>query len=303
VSHPQIAAFARLANGGAKPTRAIAGQNTLFTRTIHDMAYDNVHDEILVPSFYAFAILTFKGDANGNVAPVRKIWGPHTRLKNPQAVSVDGVHGEIYVPQNSEVLVFPREADGDVAPIRVVEGPDTGLGAGRVTIDPIHNLMITANASGDAGLGFDDGTQRGGRGAGQGGRGAGRPRRVAAIRIFDRLANGNVKPLRVITGEASKDAWLMTMYPEKGMIFAVVRPGNTGGLEGDISGRYLLDDYVGVWSIYDDGDVPPRLTIGGPGQLLKDARGIAVDPKSKDVMVSDKTWNAVFRFHVPEAFN
>ena len=26
------------------------------------------------------------------------------------------------------------------------------------------------------------------------------------------------------------------------------------------------------------------------------------DPKSKDVMVSDKTWNAVFRFHVPEAF-
>jgi hypothetical protein len=95
----------------------------------------------------------------------------------------------------------------------------------------------------------------------------------------------------------------MTIYPEKGLIFAVVRPGNTGGLEGDISGRYLLDDYVGVWSIYDDGEVPPRLTIGGPGQLLKDARGIAIDPKSKDVMVSDKTWNAIFRFHVPEAFN
>jgi hypothetical protein len=301
VAHPQVAAFARLANGGAKPTRAIAGQNTLFTRTIHDMAYDNVHDEILVPSFYAFAILTFKGDANGNVAPVRKIYGPHTRIKNPQAVSVDGVHGEVFVPQGNQVLVFPREADGDVAPIRVLEGPDTGLGAGRVTIDPVHNLMITANASGDGG-GGDEGDGGGGAARGGAARG-GRPRRVAAIRIFDRMANGNTKPLRVITGEASKDAWLMTMYPEKGIIFAVVRPGNTGGLEGDISGRYLLDDYVGVWSIYDDGDVPPRLTIGGPGQLLKDARGIAVDPKSKDVMVSDKTWNAIFRFHVPEAFN
>jgi hypothetical protein len=301
VAHPQVAAFARLANGGAKPTRAIAGQNTLFTRTIHDMAYDNVHDEILVPSFYAFAILTFRGDANGNVAPVRKIYGPHTRIKNPQAVSVDGVHGEIFVPQGNQVLVFPREADGDVAPIRVLEGPDTGLGAGRVTIDPVHNLMITANASGDGG-GGDEGD--GGAGAAPRGGAArgGRPRRIAAIRIFDRMANGNTKPLRVITGEASKDAWLMTMYPEKGIIFAVVRPGNTGGLEGDISGRYLLDDYVGVWSVFDDGDVPPRLTIGGPGQLLKDARGIAVDPKSKDVMVSDKTWNAVFRFHVPEAF-
>ena len=298
MAHPQIAAFARLANGGAKPTRAIAGQNTLFSRTIHDMAYDNVHDEILVPSFYAFAILTFRGDANGNVAPVRKIFGPHTRLKNPQAVAVDGVHGEIFVPQGNQVLVFPREADGDVAPIRVVEGPDTGLGAGRVTIDPVHNLMITAAAIGEAregggGGGFDDGTRGGGRGG---------ARRIAAIRIFDRMANGNAKPLRVITGKAAQDAWLMTTYPEKGVIFAVVRPGNTGGLEGDISGRYLLDDYVGVWSIFDDGDVPPRFTIGGPGQLLKDARGIAVDPKSKDVMVSDKTLNAVFRFHVPEAF-
>ena len=291
MAHPQVAAFARLANGGAKPTRAIAGQNTMFTRTIHDMAYDNVHDEILVPSFYAFAILTFRGDANGNVAPVRKIWGPHTRLKNPQAVAVDGVHGEIFVPQGNQVLVFPREADGDVAPIRVVEGPDTGLGAGRVTIDPVHNLLITANAQGEAAEG----------GGGGGGRGGGR--RVAAIRIFDRLANGNAKPLRVITGEATKDAWLMTMYPEKGVIFAVVRPGNTGGLEGDISGRYLLDDYVGVWSVFDDGNVPPRFTIGGPALLLKDARGIAVDPKSKDVMVSDKTLNAIFRFHVPEAFN
>ena len=94
----------------------------------------------------------------------------------------------------------------------------------------------------------------------------------------------------------------MTTNPATGMIFAVVRPGNTGGVEGDTSGRFNLEDYVGVWSVFDDGDVPARLTIGGPNLLLKDARGIAVDPKSKDVMVSDKTLNAVFRFHVPEAF-
>ena len=42
--------------------------------------------------------------------------------------------------------------------------------------------------------------------------------------------------------------------------------------------------------------------IGGPNLLLKDGRGIAIDPKNKDVMVSDKTLNAVLRFHVPEAF-
>ncbi len=76
MGHPQVAAFARLADGGARPTREIAGQNTLFTRTMHDMAYDPVRDEIVVPQFFAFAILTFRGDADGDVAPVRKILAP-----------------------------------------------------------------------------------------------------------------------------------------------------------------------------------------------------------------------------------
>ena len=90
------------------------------------------------------------------------------------------------------------------------------------------------------------------------------------------------------------------MYPPKGLIFLVVRPG--GNSIYDLSGRHLPEDYVGVWSINDDGDVPPMWTIGGPNNLLKDARGIALDPKSQNVIVSDKTLNAVLTFHVPEAF-
>src|SRR5213078_5344472 len=117
---------------------------------------------------------------NGNLDPQRKLVGSSAWCENPQAVAVDGVHGEIFVPQGNQVLVFSREADGDVAPIRVVEGPDTGLGAGRVTVDPLHNLMITASASGEAREGSFGGpvaTNGGGR------------RRVPAIRIFDRMAD------------------------------------------------------------------------------------------------------------------
>jgi DNA-binding beta-propeller fold protein YncE len=266
VGHPQIAAFARLANGGAKAVRAIAGQNTLFTRTIHDMAYDPVRDEILVPGFYNFSVLTFRADANGDVAPVRKIMGPSTQIVNNDALAVDWIHGEIFVPVDNKVLVFPRDADGDVKPIRVLEG----VRPSRVTIDPVHNLMIV---SGNGGL-----------------------------RIFDRMANGNAKPLRFITGPGAKDVALMTMHAERGMLFGVVRPGNTGGSEGDTSGRFALEDYVGVWSVFDDGNVQPRFTIGGPNLLLKDGRGIAIDPKTKNVYVSDKTLNAVLTFNVPEAF-
>jgi hypothetical protein len=260
VAHPQVAAFARLANGGAKPTRAIAGQKTLFTRTIHDMAYDPVRDEILVPQFFAFSILTFRGDANGNVPPVRKIFGPRTQLKNSQAVAVDWIHGEIFVPQDERVLVFPRDADGDVAPIRILGSEESPVDAGRLTVDPIHDLLI-----GSAGDG---------------------------LKIFARTAQGNDKPLRIITNAAAKEVGLLTTNPESGMIFGAVRPG----------GRYEKEDYVGVWSVFDNGDVPPRFTIGGPGGLLSDTRGVAVDVKNKSVIVSDKTVNGVLTFSVPEAF-
>jgi hypothetical protein len=273
VAHPQIAAFARLANGGAKPVRSIAGQNTEFTRTIHDMAYDPVRDEILVPSFYAFAILTFRGDANGDVPPVRKIFGPHTQLVNFDSLALDAVHGEIFIPESKgfnsrwdRILVFPRDAEGDVAPIRILEGPDTGLRPQRITIDPVRNLLIVSGGGG--------------------------------IRIFDRMASGNTKPLRFINGTGAKDVALLTNNPANGMIFGVARPG--GG--DDIEGRYAPLDYVGVWNVLDDGDVPPRFTIGGPNLLLKDGRGITFDAKNKDVIVSDKTLNAVLTFHVPEVF-
>ena len=266
MGHPQIAAFARLANGGAKPVRAIAGQNTLFTRTIHDMAYDPERDEILVPGFYNFAILTFRGDANGDVSPIRKVFGPSTQLKNPQALALDAVHGEIFVPQDrGVVLVFRRDTNGDAAPIRILETPRPR----RLTVDPVHNLLIASGGGG--------------------------------IRIYDRMASGNTKPLRYITGPGAKDVGLMTSNPASGMFFGVVHGGG-GGSDEDVSGRFGLDDYVGVWSVFDDGNVPARLTIGGPNLLLKDGRGIAIDAKNNDVIVSDKTLNAVLRFHVPEAF-
>ena len=213
-------------------------------------------------------------DATGDTAPVRKIYGPKTQMLLPDAVAIDPVHGEIFVPNRNRVLVFPRDADGDVAPIRILEGPDTGLGAGRITIDPVHDLMIVASATYGAVQGRD------------------------GIRIFERTASGNTKPLRFIKGFGAKDVWLLTVNPANGMIFGVSRP-DTPAAEGDISGRYRPDDFVGVWSINDDGDVQPRWTIGGPNLYLKDARGIAIDVKNKNVMVSDKTLNAVLTFNVP----
>jgi DNA-binding beta-propeller fold protein YncE len=228
---------------------------------MHDMGYDPVADEIVVPQFFAFAILTFAGDANGNVPPKRIIMGPKTQINNPHAVTVDPVNGEYYVPGRADdhrVLVFKRERAGDVEPIRILNTPREPA---RVGVDPVHNVTIVS-------------------GGGE-------------LLIYDRTASGDTKPLRVITipeSEGNRGTGLMAVDADKGMIFVA----------SGASGRYEADDYVAVYSVFDNGTVPPRFTIGVG--TLRDIRGVALDVKNKNVIVTDKTLNAIVTFNAPEAF-
>jgi hypothetical protein len=60
--------------------------------------------------------------------------------------------------------------------------------------------------------------------------------------------------------------------------------------------------FVGVWSINDSGDVPPRWTVGGPFGVLRNPRGVAVDAAHKTLLISDKYLNGVLTFSFPEMF-
>jgi len=252
--------FARLADGNDTRIRAIEGQGTLLGRTMHAIAYDPLHDEILVPQQFGQGILIFRGAANGEEPPARVIRGPKTGLIALDRLGVDPVNDEIYVPEGDKVLVFPRGANGDEAPKRILTGPATRIGAARsVAVDPTRNLLIVASTPSSAG------------------------ERVNELTIFDRTASGNTKPLRVITGLGS--SWNVAVYPERGLIFVVQR------------------GYVGVWHVDDNGKVPPRLTIGGPGGALRDPRGVTIDPRNRAVIVSDKQLNAVLTFEVPQVFD
>ena len=59
MSVPRISGFARLANGNVAPDRIIEGQTTSLSRTMHGLAYDEVHDEIIVPVALSGAVLVF----------------------------------------------------------------------------------------------------------------------------------------------------------------------------------------------------------------------------------------------------
>src|SRR5258708_30518335 len=111
------------------PVRVIEGQGTHLSRTMHGIAYDAVHDEMIVPVHLAGAVLVFRGDAKGEEGPIRMIQGPHTQILRPETVTVDVPHGEIIVGEDGgeDILVFRRDAQGDAAPLRIIRGPKTGL--------------------------------------------------------------------------------------------------------------------------------------------------------------------------------
>jgi hypothetical protein len=269
VSHPQIAIYARLADGNAAPIRAVAGQKALLARTAHGSDYDPVRDEFMITNFYAQSIQIYRGDSNGDVAPVRIIQGPKTGLVNPDKLMMDSVNREIYVPQGTRVLVFDSDAQGDIAPKRII-GPIQGLGASNVDIDAVHNLVVV--------------------GGGGGGRGA-------RFSVFDRTASGSdAKPKWVIGGphsDLTRTQGPFAIQPTRGLIVSGVRTVE------ELGGP---DNFVGVWDEMKGGDVPPIYKIGGPNVLLQQVRGVVLNFKYKEVIVSDKRINGVLTYYFPEIF-
>jgi hypothetical protein len=222
----------------------------------------------------------------------------------------DSVRDEIVVPQQfgQGILVFRASASGEEPPVRVIRGPSTRLIAlDRVAVDDVNGeyvvpeggevLVFSRDANGDAApirvltgpnTGFSaaravavDTTRNLLVVVGRGLKGG------TQISVFDRKASGDAKPLRVITGLTGSQN--VTVEPQRGLIFVVQLGRNTG--------------YVGVWSVEDSGNMPPRFVIGGPNGTLFDPRGVVLDVKNRTVLVSDKQLNAVLTYHVPQVFD
>ena len=256
------------------PKRLIQGQATKLGRSVHNIRYDPVHDEIIGAHPVAQAILIFRGGADGNEAPLRTIMGPKTQLWDPDYVGVDGVHNEIYVSSGERVLVFDQQANGDVAPLRIIEGPDTMLGRmrGAPQVVPELNLMVVSagNIPGKPGNG--------------------------KLLIFNRTDNGNVKPLRVISlgPKAGYFGGDFVVSP-KGFILI---PGGGGG-EGGEGGQ--ANRTIKIWSVFDNGEVPPRFIFGGPKTKLAGGN-VALNPKLKEIIVHTGDQNGMSGYSLPEIF-
>jgi hypothetical protein len=306
VAYPQIAAFARLANGNVAPVRSIAGQATMISRADHDLQYNPVTDEFVNANPEAQSIMTFRGDSNGEASPIRIIQGPHTQIGFPNhGIGLDNVHNEIFVVDKEYILVFPRTATGDVAPLRVIRGPNTLLlNARGVIVDPTRNVLLVGTDSG--------------------------------LLVFDRTANGDAKPRAIITGPLSgirsrkppaadaSDAETiaerrrggqgvaiqnMRMTP-KGYIVAVqgrvTTPQDQSTVAGpDGSGNNGLPGGITAWNLDDimkitgKGDVPARYVLSSPAGKMAGG-SIALNPNNKEVILGGLHSLEVYSF--PEIF-
>jgi DNA-binding beta-propeller fold protein YncE len=272
VAQPRIAAYSTSDDRNAVPRRIIEGQNTRLNRTVHAIAYDEIHDEIVVQSNIGQAVVTYRGGANGDEAPIRIIQGPKTLLRDPQTLFLDPVHNEIFVfnmGTDDTMLVFDRTANGDVAPKRVLKSPGAVAGVGAA--DPVRDLIFIS-----------------GRGNG--------------ILVYNRTAEGTTPPLRTIAGgpiSGLRSPGRIVVHSPTGSL--VVTNAQGAGSRDPVTKDLVPNSWVGVWSVDDEGDVPPRYTIA-KGHLYI-PRGLTLDPKKKTVIVSDKYTNAVLTFSLPEIFD
>lgn len=252
--------------------RLVYGQKSLLSRTMHDIGYDAIHDEIVVSNPFAQAILTFRGGANGEEAPIRVIQGPSTQLEDVQRVDLDPVHNEMFAPSGDAILVFRREANGNAEPIRVLRGPNTRLKeVSAVAVDPVRNLVMASTSDIIA-----------------------MPRN-GGIAIFNRTDNGNAKPRAVIQGPKTGIHRIVQMEVlPTGWIVAAM-PGIREDQEPE-------GVFVGFWNVHDNGDIPPRWKLTGSKSTLKKPRGVAFNVKNKEIIIADMRLNSVLTFYFPEIF-
>jgi hypothetical protein len=264
---------------------------------MHGLAYDATHDEVVVPVALGAAVLTFRGGATGSEAPIRTIQGPKTHLVRPHTLTVDEKNDEIIVADTSSrsLLVFSRDADGDVPPKRIIAGPKTGLlFIVGVAVDPVHDRIVAASAS----------SVRGGK---------------TGLFIFGRTDDGDVTPVGLIAGPHTGIVrpWQLAIDAALGRVFvAAINNENHPPYTLEMPRKDLPPDtdlpspwktgapgFVGMWNISDTGDIPPRGIIEGPDSYLVHPAGVAINPRTAEVFVTDGVRNGMFTFLAPGFFS
>jgi hypothetical protein len=151
---PSIKVYSLDASGDAPPLRVMRGDKTQLNWPAA-MRLNPDNGELYVANDIGQSILVFRdvATAQGDVAPVRVLKGPRTRLSYPTGVFLDRKNQELWVSNlgNPSATAYPLMANGDVAPLRIIRSAPEGkksLNFGRtaaVAYDSKREQLLVPN--------------------------------------------------------------------------------------------------------------------------------------------------------------
>jgi DNA-binding beta-propeller fold protein YncE len=220
-------------------------------------------------------LLIFGHGASGDVHPKRKLHTPH----GTYAIAVDETNGEMLltVEHDNAIVGYRKDARDEDRPIRLIQGDHTGLADPHgIALDMNRGLMFVANHGSTHLVRPDLGPPPVSphwpltRGYAVPGSGRFEPPSIA---VYARTARGDARPVRVISGPATKLNWPAQIF------FDETRDELFVANDGDHS--------VLVFSGTAAGDVAPVRVIKGPRTGLANPTGVWVDTMHDEVVVSN----------------
>ena len=234
-------------------------------------------------------MLVFGRDAEGNVAPKRKLRTPHTTF----GMVADEERQELLftIQDDHAVVVFKKDAKDEDSPVRILQGSSTQLADPHgIALDPKREEIFVSNwgtnnerpplsegGGGDARherMDFPVGRNRAFPASGK--------IQATSITVFPKTAQGDTAPLRVIQGPRTQFDWptALAVHPDRGEIFVANDTGNS----------------VIVFPIEASGNVAPIRVLKGPRTMIKNPTGVALDLENNEL------WVANFGSHAATVF-
>ena len=245
------------AHGHAAPIRTISGSNTelSYPQSLALDANENVYATSGAGASEDWLVAVYAAGANGNVTPKRTISGPNTELQYPRGIALDA-DGTTYVLNTRAefwgVTVYAAGANGNVTPERTISGSNTGLvwpssialdtNAEPYVLSQYH--CIRGHCSG-----------------------------ADQITVYAAGANGNVSPIRTISGSNTRLKTPIGVALDADNNIYVANVNNS----------------VTVYAAAANGNVAPIQAIAGPSTGLKSPRGIALGPDGRIYVMNG--WN------------
>ena len=281
MGNSSASAFSLTASGDATPIRTIrsapAGRKSVKFGKPQAVAFDSKRDLYLVPNCVNTPqIAIFPRLAGENTPPINALEGQKTMIsRTMHALEYDPVHDELVVnsPVNGGIITFRGGASGEEPPVRMILGPHTQIQGtaydtnDKMAMDPVNGeIYIGVATSGGAGKGV--------------------------ILVFDRLANGDAPPKRVLGG------------PDTGFTFPTARGTGFPYMVVDPVRNLLIVSAGGSIMAFDrtaSGNAKPKFVIKGPETLLGGGGSVRITEKGWIVVACER--GSVCAFSVNDSGN